>query len=80
MATQVRIRRRGRIRLLVVATFAAALCLVPAGAASAVTAQSTPADSSDNPALTIETDATFLAVAGLAALGFGTVVVKKAGL
>lgn len=88
MATQVRIRRRGRIRAFVVAGCAAALCLVPSGVAFADTTSSTSrassaitvSESQEGALLPMETDVTLLVVTGLAALGIGSVVVKKAGI
>ena len=87
MATQVRIRRRGRIRALMVATGVAAICLLPASAASADTRAASSTSSSvlvsetrDEALLPVQTDVTAVAIAGLAALGIGSVVVKKAGI
>ena len=88
MATQVRIRRRGRIRAFVVASCAAAFCLVPSGVAFADTTSSTSRASSaftgsetqGDALLPMETDVAVLVATGLAALGIGSLVVKKAGI
>lgn len=88
MATQVRIRRRGRIRAFVVAGCAAAFCLVPSGVAFADTTSSASSASSaisvsetpEGALLPMESDVALLAVTGFAALGIGSLVVKKAGI
>ena len=88
MATQVRIRRRGRIRAFVVAGCAAAFCLVPSGLAFADTSSSASgassavsfSDTRSDALLPLESDIALLAVTGFAALGIGSVVVKKAGI
>ncbi len=83
MATQVRIRRRGRIRSLMVAATAAALCLIPATTASAEprsASSSVVSEARDDAVLPMETDWTLVAFSGLTALGIGSVIVKKAGI
>lgn len=84
MATQVRIRRRGRTRALFVAGCFAALTVVPASAASAAprhsaSASVAPTETTNGALLSFDgSDLVLLSLSGAAALGIGSIVARKA--
>lgn len=83
MATQVRIRRRGRTRAFFVAGCFAALSVVPASAALATPRHSAsavaPTETTNGALLPFGgSDLALLSLSGIAALGIGSMVARKA--